>query len=394
MALYTHIKGPAKYTVVGSPTIVDGVASGFSLTDGLAINSTFTPTSIEWNIKFRTGDAFGEVDNQELIAFLQNHSTARLRILLLGKRVPCIVFKGTNYTLNDPAGVVVTTDTDYIMHGKINANGITAELLDVSGNVLCSKTVTDSIDMSVLSNILYTRLGALLFGNSSFLTGTIDLNHTYITVNGLPWFGSCPVRVKFRTGLAKYNVVGNPTIENGIVSGFTSSAYTVLNKKLDYSKEVQLVFRMKILPSVYEDGEMIVTDGTTDGGHYGLGIYRNGYERLAFIMADTEHDKWNEGASFNGVTQDVFWYFKMLITNTNFKIFMGSSMDNLTLKATAERSGKTEPVTPLYFGSRGHLFGLTPKNIALDLNKTYIKVNGEYFFRGAYNADTYTLRIK
>ena len=52
MALYHSAKGPVDYTVVGSPTIVDGVASGFSTSNGLTCRSSIASTgNIEFNAK-------------------------------------------------------------------------------------------------------------------------------------------------------------------------------------------------------------------------------------------------------------------------------------------------------------------------------------------------------
>ena len=64
MALYTNIKGPINYTTVGSPTIVDGIASGFSCypnTSSYIRIGTFTEIlkSLKIQVKFKTGSTLG-----------------------------------------------------------------------------------------------------------------------------------------------------------------------------------------------------------------------------------------------------------------------------------------------------------------------------------------------
>ena len=54
MALYHSAKGSVDYTVVGTPTIVDGVASGFSSSDYLKFTSVFNKKQ-NWEICFDIG---------------------------------------------------------------------------------------------------------------------------------------------------------------------------------------------------------------------------------------------------------------------------------------------------------------------------------------------------
>lgn len=51
-ASYYNFKTFNNYTVAGSPTIVDGVASGFSRNDYLSIAQSFPLTTSDWEMHF------------------------------------------------------------------------------------------------------------------------------------------------------------------------------------------------------------------------------------------------------------------------------------------------------------------------------------------------------
>lgn len=195
MALYTHIKGPVKYTVVGSPTIEDGVASGFSandfvyailgsapaMTDIIELGIAVTPSSIKSCGLFGRGNAY----------------YAGIYINSAGK--PFVRYQKNS----DNSALASSVTSDVTMQNNIKyyiKMLKTVDTLSISVSTDNSTWITNSTGIDT-SDILTFGLFNIGYGNSAVggvLNGSIDLNHTYITVNGLPRFGSCPVRAKFR----------------------------------------------------------------------------------------------------------------------------------------------------------------------------------------------------
>ena len=168
------------YTVVGSPTITDGVVSGFSASDYLKLNKSLNLSTekveIVLDIKLTSFSNDGLCilsANNGLNIQLYRQST-QYKLLNLGGNAN----SGTKqFVLNTNYKVkFVITSTTLDMYVWENNNWI----LDVSYTV----------NYTTISNIVigdnYTHSGTRVF------TGSIDLNETYIKVNNKLWFNGQP----------------------------------------------------------------------------------------------------------------------------------------------------------------------------------------------------------
>ena len=168
------------YTVVGSPTITDGVVSGFSASDYLELNKSLNLSTekveIVLDIKLTSFSKDGLCilsANNGLNIQLYRQST-QYKLLNLGGNAN----SGTKqFVLNTNYKVkFVITSTTLDMYVWENNNWI----LDVSYTV----------NYTTISNIVigdnYTHSGTRVF------TGSIDLNETYIKVNNKLWFNGQP----------------------------------------------------------------------------------------------------------------------------------------------------------------------------------------------------------
>lgn len=169
------------YEKVGNPTIVDGVASGFSASDYLKINNNFSSSSnFEIVVRGTAIDAaaqraclafnrgengfldFGSVSSGIRLALKYNGSLTSFRIypnLIEGQLYYIHIIK-TNSTLT----------LGYSTDGK---------------NILLSE------DFSVTSFdwiFSYILLGVAPWQSATSYGGSIDLNETYIKVNDITWF--------------------------------------------------------------------------------------------------------------------------------------------------------------------------------------------------------------
>ena len=178
----------AKYTVVGSPTIVDGVVSGFSSANYLQIQKQIfnMQDRIEIVCKFRysanTNNAYimsWQTNNLQRGFYLSD--TGKIRVYWSNTSVAGTELRVFgNYTFN--------SDTD-------NYVKITKER-----NTLYLYYSTDGITYTLDNSATNDTLGTVTFGpyirfglnynlsSGNVFSGQIDLNETYIKTNNKLWF--------------------------------------------------------------------------------------------------------------------------------------------------------------------------------------------------------------
>ena len=181
-------QGSVNYTAIGSPTITDGIVSGFSSSNYLRTSANFSPSGpFEMVCTFTLpGTAPSSTLPKLLIGSngrngfdlycpsstiryahayikLSNNSDAGIWVssvnLQLGQTYTSrLIFDGGVYTLELWQNGVKLGSVNYL-----------STLLPAGGYPIC--------------------IGSI--GEDSYFTGSIDLNNTYIKENGQPWFGNC-----------------------------------------------------------------------------------------------------------------------------------------------------------------------------------------------------------
>ena len=180
------------YTKVGNPTIVDGVASGFSDSDCLQINtSPFTPNNItEIVIKFtptekKQGYILGGLSKNGQGGIYLTIVNTQFRDGIVADKIP--------QQTASIAYQIEQLNMPYYMHFVFDVNTLNWKL----------GMSTDGLNpvyglQNVATGILTTNI--LTLGKTSVagyqLRGSIDLNETYIKVNGVPWFTGKPAMTK------------------------------------------------------------------------------------------------------------------------------------------------------------------------------------------------------
>ena len=185
------------YTKVGSPTIVNGVASGFSSSAELQLNSAIPQNinTFEYLTKARMdetgkhGILLGRATGSEAYFAIQGNShrfniyndgwiTGSTELSLQTWYWFKVIFYGTEYK-----GYTLQ-DNNY----KINT------LPSLSQWDLQWTTPADGKASWVKGS--WCSLGRNSIFTSEYLHGSIDLNETYIKVNGVPWFTGKPAMTK------------------------------------------------------------------------------------------------------------------------------------------------------------------------------------------------------
>lgn len=192
-------QGSVDYTAVGSPTITDGVASGFSGSNYLQISQTYNATNdknVEIYVRAKTpttiSSSFNPIFGADDIGKwgIASYTNALFSIRMGYSNGTTLSF-GDMYISGG-----IQADTWYRFKIK-GSNGIwRAEIYNDSGALL------NSSDKDWTSNTLNANYTIKLkcTDNTNAYSGSIDLNNTYIKVNGQAWFGPCKM---FDAG--KYN---------------------------------------------------------------------------------------------------------------------------------------------------------------------------------------------
>ena len=179
-------------TIVGSPTIENGVVSGFSLSNYLELPQQFKPNSNTWEIVLK----FIDIGNEGWVFssgyFGESNYVTNVNINFPtgeSKVRGCFGFGAGNnyYGLTAP---ISTTGVQYI---KISWNG-SQYAIYVSNTSTFSDTPTSywnsSTAVSQSPIQTRTRIGMLHQGAAGY-TGKIDLTESYIKIGGNLWWQGC-----------------------------------------------------------------------------------------------------------------------------------------------------------------------------------------------------------
>lgn len=262
----------------------------------------------------------------------------------------------------------------------------TANPIDISGMILKPNTLSMTLDVNEVAQYNANNVTLSLSDTENrFVEGTPN---SYFPA-GYQLYGS---KVVLYYGITSpinpyptqvgYTVVGSPTITaKGVSSGFSGSNYLAINQQLDTSKpfEVQAKFNLTSLPNA---NQSIVGIPTYSGLFQ---VWVNRYGKITFGIS-TATGSWNI-AEMAGRTLSVNtdYIVKAVFTGTAYKLYL--SLDNgitWTLENSTSSTSLVNNGTPINLQiGNSHRDNWYVRGV-IDLNETYIKVNGEYWFNGAH----------
>jgi len=392
--VYTNsdlVKGPVGYTVVGSPTIVDGVASGFSSSDYLRINNfQDSGSSLELNIEFTTPPSASN-------ACLFYAGSFRAFFAYNGTRLN-VVFNSSSSQETGYIDYTFDYGTKYTVN--ILRNGTTAFVKIYKGTTLEKEVEIPNISAFNNGNSTTMVMG---YENIIFATpfiGSIDLNETYIKVNGKLWFGNVSrfqefipapeeaqigkddtrnltVETPIIKGQVGYTVVGSPTIVNGVASGFSANDYLKSSVNVpstvqsDYKTNFEFQTRIS-LPQGY--------DVTRQLFYF---PYRSGISGCRVTSTGVlEWYVYSDIVKLTAQLQTGTYWIKGVIQNNTVELFTKTDNTQWALAdsaSTGDIGAAVDTDRPVILGNNWDKNSAFPGSI--DLNETYIKVNGQYWFK-------------
>lgn len=240
----------------------------------------------------------------------------------------------------------------------------------VSNNVLRVERSIDGgsfygTEISLGENFTYTKGIKLCLGK--ILSGSIDLNNSYIKLNGTKYNLQAVVG---------YTIVGSPTITDGVVSGFSDSDYikiTDLSRAIPdgcVNFEINIDFNLTSVGTM----QMLFSNTRTNNKVCGIWIEVGSDKKIVVRIGN--------GSNVQELKSNV-------LTNGHYKLRFVADGSNyiLYLNDVVEVSGSITQVLgyttnkDAYIG-KGYGFNNVYFLDTIDMNKTWIKTYGKLVFNG------------
>ena len=360
MALYHMAKGPVNYTVMGSPTIVDGIASGFSTSNYIRISQRFDSSTTDYEFVIRATPHYG---TREAAVMGGNQA---FRIYFSTYKISVLIPDADWYEGITISNIFAQNTYYYI---KLKRTGSEFALSYSTDGINYSTPVTKTIVPATGTN--YIDYG--YWGGDGWdpYNGSIDLNNTYIKVNVQPWFGNCPVEVKRHQimGPVGYNLVGSPTIKDGIATGFTTTSYLMTNSQFNFSQATDYEFVTRATPHAVSGRNAAIV------GTHGSGMV------IYFKQNAIECYPGNNTLIVVRSAFDVSSFYYIRLTRKGNVYTLDYSLDGINYTGANSVTSQQHLSSSLFlrFGYYSS-DGWDPLDGKIDFNHTYIKANNELWF--------------
>lgn len=248
----------------------------------------------------------------------------------------------------------------------LNYDSTYSEILDLSNLSKMEKVaVNGTVDRKMEG-----LKGLLVSPNAPFTGSSPQINASYTGLSKsalVSLFESVPYNVG-------YTKVGNPTIVDGVASGFSGNDYLITSQSCDITKLQDLIIKIKIDDQIsWDSGNRFLID--TNPQKFRITLYKNASKQI-FVNI------WANGTATNltQITPSDWFYLKTSVNNGSIALYYSTDNRNYTQLGNA--------ITPEFSGDTVFDFGINRFNSSqffpgsIDLNETYIKVNGVPWFTG------------
>ena len=384
------------------------MVSGFSSSNYLITQNSIssqTSETVEEQISFTTGTVgtqqmpLGADYNAGTFGFEISSNNNNNKILY---RITYIKTNDSVFYKDVTANYDLSANTKYIVRGAVNTNTkqVSIELFDKDLNLLATNT-SEMADFLRLGDS-----GSIYIGkhpSRGVFTGSIDLNSTYIKVNGQPWFGSVSkfqefipapqgtmigkddthtlnVVSKNNIGTVGYTLSGDATVVDGIGtgSGYSSGTWNTIYTSQNVPNgdfEITAKYYFENYASSYTQFFSINSSNALSNLSV---MISSGSDPKLRLIANNSSGSWEIAENGTTVLHTGSWfYFKLIYKNSTKYFELYYSNDGISWNK--ELDATAQYYTPQYMQKVNFLFAPSLMS-KIDLNKTYIKSNDQVWF--------------
>ena len=360
------------YTKTGSfGSINKGVASGFSSGNYLQIPETVplaTANTWEKVVKFTYQPSSAKQ------AFMSSNNSGTKESTLGVGTSGLLEFRegldNSSFLFDMSGSTVLTAGNTYWVKGEFT--GSEYNLYLSTNGVDYTLEGTRSKSNKVVSRVNY--IGTTTIKNYEYVaSSSIDLSQSYININGERWWSG-----------DSYTKVGS-WIDDNVVSGFSSSNYLQLPKTFNGSagNTWEMVWKFRLnsdFTSARDHG--ILACSTTVAYASSIGV--NGSTKVAYVSlaTNTSGSKLVMLSATTTLEPETDYWVKVDFTGTAYNLYLSTNGTDYNLEASKESTSKWTSYTLSKIGYRNDNT-VYPLKGSIDLTESYIKVDGEYWWRGA-----------
>ena len=182
-----------------------------------------------------------------------------------------------------------------------------------------------------------------------------------------------------------YIIVGGATDEDGIIT-VASGKYVTTNFNFNLSEydSWAIVSKIYFMSAQYEDnGFMGLTNA--DNNIKSINSYVKNTGKVNYELSSGSNNTYDIGTLLMNSTgiKNTWFYVKCEFTGSAYNLYVGTSLDNMTLESTINKNTKVSNKSGVYVWGKGE--GATTSVVVsskFDMNETQIYLNGQLYWQG------------
>lgn len=376
-----------KYTKVGSPTITNGIASGFSASNYLQTSSDIPYNNLSWEyfLKFTTSS---DVTTQQALvenAYLPTDGEYYgLTLYIQNGKITVRCGTGNNQGIVSSAVGDVLANTTYYLCAKYDGTSSYTIDFGTSADNL-TRILTATSNYSIGSINYPVRFGVRNYTGYPFpFGGSIDFNETYIKINGKLWFfRPCVNYIKkegtlvfadnrlYLAGPSNYTKVGSPTVTDCVMGNFSDSNYATAPYPTTIPTKTECIIN-------FTTGDTIT--GSSNQSILNFVDFLNIEINTSGQLYTYDYTKKQRVGNVNLAT-NTNYYCKILFVNNQKTLSLSTDGVNYTTFADFNDAWHVSLSGIIYFGKHPANANRFFKG-SIDFKKTYINIDDSLYFYG------------